>query len=191
MPEQQKDVFYYVTVMNENYVHPAIPEGVLEGIIRGMCRLPGRSASPLAGEGAPEHGAGAPHSGDATAEARDTRDTNPLAGPRAPGAGRGGDGVERRIQLLGSGTLLREVLAAADLLQQDWDVSADVWSVTSFTELRREGIDVDSWNRLHPDAEQKRTHVETCLAPTGGHIIAATDYMRTVGDLIRNWVPRP
>jgi pyruvate dehydrogenase E1 component len=65
-----------------------------------------------------------------------------------------------------------------------------VWSVTSFTELRREGIEVDRWNRLHPDATPRRTHVENCLAPTAGPVIAATDYMRTVGDMIRNWVPR-
>jgi pyruvate dehydrogenase E1 component len=145
MLERQEDVFYYVTVMNENYVHPPMPEGAREGIIKGMYRL--RSA---------------------------TRD------------GEGG----LRVQLLGSGAILREVLAAADLLQQDWNVAADVWSVTSFTELRREGMDVDRWNRLHPDAEMRRTHVEKCLAPTAGPVIAATDYMRTVGDLIRNWVPR-
>jgi len=90
---------------------------------------------------------------------------------------------------LGSGTILREVLAAADLLQQHWNVAADVWSVSGFTELRREGIDVDRWNRLHPDAQPRQTHVERCLAPTTGPVIAATDYMRTVGDLIRNWVP--
>jgi pyruvate dehydrogenase E1 component len=146
MLEQQEDVFYYVTVMNENYVHPPMPEGAREGIIRGMYLL------------------------------------RPAA--QASGAG------ERRVQLLGSGTILREVLAAADLLQQDWNVAADVWSVTSFTGLRREGMDVDRWNRLHPDAEPRRTHVEKCLAPTAGPVLAATDYMRTVGDLIRNWVPR-
>jgi pyruvate dehydrogenase E1 component len=143
MLEEQEDVFYYVTVMNENYVHPPMPEGVHEGILRGMYLLRG-----------------------------------------APGEG------ARRVQLLGSGTILREVLAAAELLQQDWNVAADVWSVTSFTELRREGMDVDRWNRLHPDAEPRRTHVEQCLASSAGPVVAATDYMRTVGDLIRNWVPR-
>jgi pyruvate dehydrogenase E1 component len=94
------------------------------------------------------------------------------------------------VQLLGSGTILREVLAAAELLEHDWNVAADVWSVTSFTELRREGMEVDRWNRLHPDAKPRLTHVEQCLGPTQGPVIAATDYMRTVGDLIRNWVPR-
>jgi pyruvate dehydrogenase E1 component len=85
---------------------------------------------------------------------------------------------------------LREVIAAAELLEQDWKVAADVWSVTSFTELRREGIAIDRWNRLHPDAAPKQTWVERCLAPTSGPVIAATDYMRAVGDMIRNWVPR-
>ena len=147
MLEDQEDVFYYVTVMNENYVHPAMPEGAREGILKGMYRL---------------------------REARGVRR----------------EADEARVQLLGSGTILREVLAAAELLEQDWNVAADVWSVTSFTELRREGIEVDRWNRLHPDAKPRLTHVEQCLAPTHGPVIAATDYMRTVGDLIRNWVPR-
>jgi pyruvate dehydrogenase E1 component len=152
MLEEQEDVFYYVTVMNENYTHPTIPEGAREGIIKGMYRL--------------------------------------AAPPPLQGQGRGGDGSGRRVQLLGSGTILREVIAAADLLQQDWNVAADVWSVTSFTELRREGIEADRWNRLHPDQPERQTWVERCLAPTQGPVIAATDYMRTVGDMIRNWVPR-
>jgi pyruvate dehydrogenase E1 component len=148
MLEQQEDVFYYVTVMNENYAHPPMPEGARADIIKGMYRL--REA-------------------------------------RAEG---GQDDSAPRVQLLGSGAILREVLAAADLLQQDWNVAADVWSVTSFTELRRDGMEVDRWNRLHPDVEPRRTHVESCLANSIGPVIAATDYMRTVGDLIRNWVPR-
>jgi pyruvate dehydrogenase E1 component len=141
MLEDQEDVFYYVTVMNENYVHPPMPEGAREGILKGMYRLRASAAS-------------------------------------------------ARVQLLGSGTILREVLAAAELLEQDWNVAADVWSVTSFTELRREGMEVDRWNRLHPDAKPRQTHVERCLDTSQGPVIAATDYMRTVGDLIRNWVPR-
>jgi pyruvate dehydrogenase E1 component len=141
MLEDQEDVFYYVTVMNENYVHPPMPDGAREGILKGMYRLRASAAS-------------------------------------------------ARVQLLGSGTILREVLAAAELLEQDWNVAADVWSVTSFTELRREGMEVDRWNRLHPDAKPRQTHVERCLDTSQGPVIAATDYMRTVGDLIRNWVPR-
>ncbi len=144
MLEEQEDVFYYVTVMNENYAHPAMPEGAREGILKGMYRL------------------------------------------------RAARGAKRKasVQLLGSGTILREVLAAADLLEQDWQVSADVWSVTSFTELRRDGMDVERYNRLHPDQAPRESWVEKCLGPSAGPIIASTDYMRTVGDLIRPWVPR-
>jgi len=173
MLEHQEDVFYYVTVMNENYAHPPMPDGVREGILKGMYRL--REARGERREAA--EALGSRH------EAREG--SAPMQSSRA-------SSLEPRacVQLLGSGTILREVLAAAELLEQDWNVSADVWSVTSFTELRREGIEVDRWNRLHPDAEPRLTHVERCLSPTQGPVIAATDYMRTVGDLIRNWVPR-
>ena len=94
------------------------------------------------------------------------------------------------VQLLGSGTILREVLAAAELLEKDWTIAANVWSVTSFTELRREGMSVERWNRLHPDAQPKQTWVEQNLAKTSGPVIAATDYMRALPDMIRTWVPR-
>jgi pyruvate dehydrogenase E1 component len=144
MLEDQQDVFYYVTIMNENYAHPAIPEGAREGILKGMYRL--REAK----------------------------------GARAKG----------RAQLLGSGTILREVLAAAELLEQDWQIAADVWSVTSFTELRRDGMDVERSNRLHPDQTPRESWVEHCLASTEGPVIASTDYMRSVGDLIRPWISR-
>ncbi len=115
---EQEDVFYYLTLMNENYQHPAMPAGAEEGILRGMYLL--REGS--------------------------KRSKKP------------------RVQLLGSGTMLREVLAAADLLADDWGVVADVWSVTSFTELRRDGIDVDRWNLLHPTEEQRTSFVEQSLA---------------------------
>jgi pyruvate dehydrogenase E1 component len=151
MLEDQEDVFYYVTVMNENYAHPAIPAGAEEGILKGMYRI---------------------------REGRGTR-----------GEGRGKKQTPQ-VQLLGAGTILREVLAAADLLESDWNVSADVWSVTSFTELRRDGIGVERHNRLHPVGDQKQSWVEQCLGQTSGPVIAASDYMRTVADLIRNWVPR-
>jgi pyruvate dehydrogenase E1 component len=94
------------------------------------------------------------------------------------------------VQLLGSGTILREVLAAAELLEADWKVAADVWSVTSFTELRRDGLGIERWNRLHPDAQPKPTWVEQGLAKTSGPVIAASDYMRALPDMIRTWVPR-
>jgi pyruvate dehydrogenase E1 component len=152
MLQEQEDVFYYVTVMNENYAHRAMPAGAEQGILRGMYLV--REAS----------------------------------GERQQARGRA---TAPTVQLLGAGTILREVLAAAELLEQDWKVAADVWSVTSFTELRREGIAVDRWNRLHPDAEPRRTWIEQCLAPTAGPVVASTDYMRAVGDMIRNWVPRP
>ena len=143
MLEKQDDVFYYVTVMNENYSHPSMPDDAEDGIIKGMyCFKKGKKSS----------------------------------GPRA--------------QLLGSGTILRETLAAAELLQTDWDVSADIWSVTSFTELRRDGLSVDRHNTYNPDAEEQSTWVEQCLRSTNGPIIAATDYMRAVPDMIRTWVPR-
>jgi pyruvate dehydrogenase E1 component len=95
-----------------------------------------------------------------------------------------------RAQLLGSGTILREVAAAADLLAADFGVVADVWSVPSFTELRREGLDADRWNMLHPTEKPRRSYVEHCLAEREGPVIAATDYMKTFADQIRPFVPR-
>ena len=144
MLENQDDVFYYVTVMNENYVHPAMPEGVRDGILRGLYRLRGAS----------------------------------------------GAGDEPCVQLLGAGTLLREALAAGELLERDWGVVAGVWSVTSFTELRRDGLNVERHHRWHPDAAPIQSWVEQCLGPTTGPIVAVSDYLRAVPDLIRTWVPR-
>ena len=99
-------------------------------------------------------------------------------------------GAQPRVQLLGSGTILREVMAAAELLASDWGVAADVWSATSFNELRREAQDVHRWNLLHPEAEQKLSYVEQCLDPTAGPIIASTDYMRAFPDQIRPYIHR-
>jgi pyruvate dehydrogenase E1 component len=147
----QEDVFYYVTVMNENYAQPPLPPGMEEGIKRGMYLL---RKSPLGGTGAPA-------------------------------------GVAKkvsRVQLLGSGTILREALAAAELLEQEHDIAADVWSVTSFTELRRDGIACEHWNLEHPE-NPRRSWVEQCLVGAGGPFIAASDYVCAVADLIRNWVP--
>ena len=93
-----------------------------------------------------------------------------------------------RVQLLGSGTILREALAAAEILEREHDIAADVWSVTSFTELRRDGLECECWNREHPD-DPRRSWVEQCLANAGGPVIAASDYVRAVADLIRGWVP--
>jgi pyruvate dehydrogenase E1 component len=140
--EQETCCFYYVTVMNENYLQPPMVEGSREGIVKGMYRF------------------------------------------------RQGTGSGKRVQLLGAGAILREALAAADLLEKDFDVSADVWSVTSFNELRREGIAVERWNTLHPEEKPRRSYVTTSLAATEGPIVAATDYIRTYADQIRPYVPR-
>jgi pyruvate dehydrogenase E1 component len=144
MVTEQEDVFYYLTLMNENYVHPPMPEGSRDGILRGMYLL---------------------------------RDAGSLRS-RKP-----------RVQLLGSGTILREVLAAAELLEQDWGVLADVWSVTSFTELRRDGIEVDRFNTLNPLAKKPReAFVTSQLSGRSGPVIASTDYIRAYADQIRAWV---
>ena len=151
MLDAQEDVFYYVTVMNENYAQPSLPPGAEEGIKRGMYRL---RESPLRSN-----------------EARTRSAKN-----------------HPRVQLLGSGTILREALAAAEILEQDYDIAADVWSVTSFTELRRDGLDCERWNREHPD-DPRKNWVEHCLAGSGGPVVAASDYVRAVADLIRAGVP--
>jgi pyruvate dehydrogenase E1 component len=141
MVEKQENVFYYLTVMNENYPHPGLTKGDEDGIIRGIYSL------------------------------------------------RKGRNGSNRVQLLGSGVMLREVLAAADLLETDWSISADVWSVTSFTELRRDGMDCERWNLLHPTEEQKVPYVARQLEPHAGPIIASTDYMKLFADQIRPFLP--
>jgi pyruvate dehydrogenase E1 component len=97
---------------------------------------------------------------------------------------------ERRVQLLGCGAILREVLAAAEVLENDFEIASDVWSVPSFTELRREGLAVERWNRLHPEEEQRRSYVEECLRGRRGPVVASTDYVRGFADQIRAWIPR-
>jgi pyruvate dehydrogenase E1 component len=157
---EQEDVFYYLTLMNENYTHPAMPglgtddeAAVREGIVRGLYLL---------AEGEPAVKAGA-------------RRSRAKAKPR--------------VQLMGSGTILREVMAAAELLESDWGVVADVWSAPSFTELRRDGIDVERWNMLHPTSEPRQSWVEQQLAGRpAGPVVAATDYVRAFPDQIRAWV---
>jgi pyruvate dehydrogenase E1 component len=143
MVAEQEDVFYYITLMNENYHHPPLPDGAREGILRGMYLLR---------EGAERAG-----------------------GPR--------------VQLLGSGPILGEVMTAAELLESDFGIAADVWSVTSFTELRRDGIEVERWNTLHPLEEPRQPYVSRCLEGREGPVIASTDYIRTYPDQIRAWVP--
>jgi pyruvate dehydrogenase E1 component len=102
----------------------------------------------------------------------------------------GDKGKGPRVQLMGSGTILREVMAAADLLRDDWQVNADVWSATSFNELRREGMSAERHNLLHPTAPRRASYVEQCLEGHAGPVIAATDYMRNYPDQIRGHVPR-
>ena len=147
MFEEQESVFYYLTVMNENYRHPAMPDGVEEGILRGMY-LVRESGAPKGSESAP------------------------------------------RVQLLGSGTILREVLAAAELLEEDYDVAADVWSATSFTELRRDGMRAERWNLLHPSQAPRESYVARCLRERRGPVVAASDYVKLFADQIRPYVPR-
>ena len=148
MYERHEDVYYYLTVMNEDYPHPAMPGGVEDGILRGMYRL---------------------EKGPATRRKK-----------RLP-----------RVRLLGSGTILREAQAAAELLLEDWGISADVWSVTSFTELRRDGLDTDRQNMLNPGKKPRRSYVEQCLDAEQAPVVAASDYMQAVADQIRAWVPAP
>jgi pyruvate dehydrogenase E1 component len=143
MLDEQEDGFYYITLMNENYRHPAMPEGARDGILRGMYPLseaPKRTKKPV-------------------------------------------------VQLLGSGTILREVMAAAELLAEDWGVLADVWSVTSFSELRRDGIEAERFNMLHPGEKPHAAYVTEQLGSRRGPVVAATDYLRSVPDQIRQWVP--
>lgn len=143
MVRDREDVFYYLTVMNENYEQPPLPEGSEEGILRGIHRI-----------------------------------------------AEGGEGDGPVVQLLGSGTILREVLAGAELLREDWGVRSDVWSVTSFNELRRDGQAADRHNRLHPEDEPVVPYVAQQLGGKGP-VVAATDYVRAFADGIRPWVDGP
>ena len=149
MVKEQEDVFYYITLMNENYPHPALPagDGAREGIVKGMYKLTDGGES-----------------------------QSKKAGPR--------------VQLLGSGVILREVIAAAELLKTDWGVTSDIWSCPSFNELGREGRAVTRWNMLHPTTQQRVSWVTQQLAGTKGPVIASTDYVREFADQIRELVPR-
>jgi pyruvate dehydrogenase E1 component len=142
MYQEQEDVYYYITVMNENYAHPPMPQGAEQGILKGMYLL--------------------------------SEGTNKKGQPR--------------VQLLGSGTILREVIAGAELLKE-FGVAADIWSATSFNLLRRDGLETERWNMLHPEAERRSSYVEQCLKDRAGPVIAATDYMKVFADQIRRFVP--
>jgi pyruvate dehydrogenase E1 component len=138
--QEQEDVYYYLTVMNENYQHPDMPPGAEPGILKGM--YPFRQSP------------------------------------------------EARVQLMGSGTIFREVIAAAELLEKDFGVAADLWSVTSFSELRREGMAKDRWNAMHPGEKPRISYVEEALQGRKGPVIAATDYIKLHADSIRAFLPR-
>ncbi len=142
MVANQEDVFYYITLMNENYPHPGLQAGTEQDILKGMYLL------------------------------------------------RAGGKHKQRAQLIGSGTILREVIAAAELLEADWKVSADLWSAPSFNQLHRDGIDCERWNLLHPEQPPRQSHVASCLEAHAGPVVAATDYVRAFADQIRAYVPR-
>ena len=146
MYQDQEDVYYYITVMNENYPHPEMPKDAEQGILRGMYLF--------------------------------RKGSETISG-----------GSTLRVQLLGSGTILREVIAAAEILDQDFGISADIWSVTSFNELRREALDVTRWNMLHPSEPARLSYVTNCLKDCTGPVVAATDYMKIFADQIREFVP--
>lgn len=139
---EQEDVYYYITVMNENYAHPAMPKGVETDIIKGMYAFQ-----------------------------------------------KGAKNKKPRVQLLGSGTIFNEVVAAADLLKQDWGIESDIWGCPSFTELARDGQTCERWNRLHPESDKKVSHIQKCLSKSEGPVIAATDYVRLFAEQIRPYLP--
>ena len=139
-----ENVFYYITVMNENYQQPDLPAGAEEGILKGMYLL------------------------------QDSKKKS-----------------KKHVQLLGCGTILREVIKAASMLKEDFDVTSDIWSVTSFNELRRDGLAVERHNRMHPDKPAKQSYVSKMLADCKGPVIAATDYMRLFADQIRPYIDAP
>lgn len=141
---EQEDIFYYITVMNENYSHPALPKGIEQDILKGMYSYRQGAKSKAA-----------------------------------------------RVQLLGSGTIFREVEFAAELLHNDWGVEADLWSCPSFTELARDGQSCERWNRLHPTEPARQSHVASCLGKAVGPVIAATDYTRAFAEQIRAYIDAP
>ncbi|WP_119394172.1 pyruvate dehydrogenase (acetyl-transferring), homodimeric type [Salinibius halmophilus] len=143
MVEENESVYYYITTLNENYAHPAMPEGAEEGIKRGMYLF----------------------------ESNTSKDS------------------KRAVQLLGSGSIFNEVTAAAELLKADWDVDSDIWSVTSYNELTRDGLDVDRHNMLNADGEQKVAYVTEQLQGRPGPVISSGDYMKNYANQIRAWVP--
>ena len=147
MVQEQEDVFYYITLMNENYAQPTLPAGAESDIVKGLYRYA-------------------------------------LHAVQAGTVSRG------RVRLLGSGTILREAIAAADLLLQDWQIDTEVWSATSFSELARDAREVERWNRLHPQAEPRRSHLQECI-PGDAPVVAVSDYVRAWPQLVASYVRAP
>jgi pyruvate dehydrogenase E1 component len=143
MVEEQEDVFYYITIMNENYPHPGIKPGQEEGILKGMYLLQ-----------------------------------------------KGDEKAKQRVQLIGSGTILRESIFAAELLKNDWNIAADVWSAPSLTLVARDGQDAERWNLVNPTKEARVPYVAQLLKDTSGPIVATTDYMRAFAEQIRAFIPK-
>lgn len=141
MVQNQEDVYYYITLMNENYLHPEMPKGIEASILKGMYKF---STSKAKGE---------------------------------------------KVQLMGSGVILREVIAAAQLLEKDWGIAADIWSVTSFNELRKDGLDAERWNMLNPEKPQRLSFVAEIMKDVQGPVIASTDYMKSFAEQIAGFVP--
>src|SRR5262249_40081088 len=144
MYQAQESIFYYLTVMNEPYPMPSMPEDAREGILKGMYKL------------------------------KASENTK----------------AKRQAQLLGSGAILNEALKAQKILEEKYDVAADVWSVTSYKELYNNGHDADRWNMLHPTELARVPYVSSCLANTPGVIVAASDYVKALPDSIARWCPR-
>jgi pyruvate dehydrogenase E1 component len=164
MFHDQEDVFYYLTLYNENYAMPALPDGAAEGVLAGMYKLAaGRQAN------------------------RERRGSGPIAPVKK--TSRRGDPENIKVHLLGSGPILRESLRAQQILNDLYGVEADVWSVTSYKELRRECLEMDRWNRLHPTETPRQSYLTRILQGQEGPFIAASDYIKSVPEMIAPWVP--
>lgn len=143
MVAEQEDVFYYITIMNENYPHPKMPENAVEGILKGLYKLQNASQA-----------------------------------------------HKLHVQLMGSGTILREIIAAAEILDKEFNIAADVWSATSFNLLGRDGLEVDRWNLMHAEETPREAYITKCLKNAPGPVIAATDYVKAYADQVRKYIPQ-
>src|SRR5262249_23937860 len=143
--EKGEEIFYYITLMNENYPMPPMPEGAREGILKGMYRLKGSVMKKAL----------------------------------------------LRANLFGSGTILNEVIKAGALLAEKYKIACDIWSVTSYKELHRDGREAERWNRLHPGDPPRVSYVSRCLAETEGVFVAASDYVKALPDSVSQWFPKP